>query len=267
MAVIKWQIAVLLTVAFARVLHPHAGAAAAVGWTLWSISQVRSPLLLTIQVGFAWGAFLLTDAYLKRRAEVRERDSEIQQKDSEIEGLRRELDTLTQASRDRIRSLPSGELAFLHGPQHRRALLRAVETAKNRLTILSGWVSVSVVDEQLLRALWDAIQRGVQVEVGYGFQGFSGETSTSRAAERAIAALEQLDAAAKSRDLQGGLRLHRFPNHEKIILIDSTTLICGSHNWLSNGRFDNSERSIVVKDRTVVAVESERIRNLFQVAN
>lgn len=256
MEVIGWQMAVLLTVAAARWGDRSLGLIAAAGWTLWTLTQIRTGPLMIIQLGFAWGTFWAVGAYKARQREISERDTTIGR-------LRSELESLPRPSRDRIEALPAAELGFLEGNQHRKALLKAVRTAEDRLTILSGWVSSSVVDEELLRALWNAIERGVQIDIGYGFRGFSGETHQSKASEKAVADLRKLGSTAQARGHKGAIRLHEFPNHEKIVLVDSAVLICGSHNWLSNARFDNSERSVVVKDRSVLVAESERIRALL----
>lgn len=47
------------------------------------------------------------------------------------------------------------------------------------------------------------------------------------------------------------LRVGRFNNHQKILIVDQARVVCGSHNWLSNRAFKNREKSFIVEDRAV----------------
>jgi transposase len=82
--------------------------------------------------------------------------------------------------------------------------------------------------------MWDAINRDVTIYIGYGFQNFEGKHDESQAAQKAIADLGKLETVARRQSLAGGVVLRKFPNHEKILVIDDAEVICGGHNWLSN---------------------------------
>ena len=254
MDVIRWQIAVLVTVAVAYRFHRSFGTLAAVAWTIWTLAKIRySLLLMVIQIGFAWGT-----VFVSYRAEVA-----IRKRDAEIARLREALSFHPEETQRRIEALPRTALRFISGEAHARTLIEAVESAQRELFILSGWVSAKVVDEPLLRAMWDAINRGVTIYIGYGFQNFEGKHEESKAAQKAIEDLGKLEKVARRKSLGGGVVLRKFANHEKILVIDDTRVICGSHNWLSNTRFENAERSVAIQDPEVVHAEGERVRALI----
>jgi len=54
--------------------------------------------------------------------------------------------------------------------QHRKELLQHVNTAKDRILILSGWVTYYGFDQKLKKALEKAVKRKVEIHIGWGYK-------------------------------------------------------------------------------------------------
>jgi hypothetical protein len=113
-----------------------------------------------------------------------------------------------------------------------RLLGEALESAKERLVILSAFLSTDAVDQGFLRRLENALKRGVRVWIGYGM-GKQGERQQQREVSANWSAAE-----AKLQSLQTRFRdqfeLRDFGDtHEKILLCDKEFVVSGSYNWLS----------------------------------
>lgn len=252
MAVIKYQLLILFTVALAFRMHRHLGLGAAAAWTVWTLLKVHHLPLILIQTAVVWGTYLASRVYDQKKQTINEQDNE-------IVNLRNALKDHPDETRSRIESLSRQYMQFVSGRQHQVLLRDTIEQANSTVVILSGWISARVVDEDLLRLMWGAIQRGVQIHIGYGYTGFDGEHNESASAQKAIEKLGMLRSAAKRRRLEGGLVLGRFPTHEKIVIRDESQVICGSYNWLSTARFTNGERSVVIQDGSVGRAEAARV--------
>ena len=59
------------------------------------------------------------------------------------------------------------------------------------------------------------------------------------------------------------IQVAEFATHEKTLVIDGRIVIFGSANWLSNRKYKNSERSIVVLDGALAKSEDKRIGALI----
>ena len=58
------------------------------------------------------------------------------------------------------------------------------------------------------------------------------------------------------------MRIARFPNHEKIVTVERClrhVLQKRRNNWLSNSRFTNAARSVLIRSPQLAASEGERI--------
>lgn len=144
--------------------------------------------------------------------------------------------------------------------EHRDLLLLALREAENRVCILCGWATSYVVDKEFKSLLWDALGRGVNISIGYGYTA-AGEPKPRKQTE--IEAETVFDALLKEvadKHPAGSFQIRKFPNHQKILICDEKFAVCGSFNWLSNaGRSPNQERSWIVTNKEFIQQEWELI--------
>ena len=109
----------------------------AVGWTVFTLAYVFTPLLIAVQLLFIWGTFLVL------RLVGRQAD--------EIDRMRRALEPRVV---ERIIEIArSQSLQPVVGRAHARELRRALDGAQQSLVILSGWASDYVIDGDFRRRL------------------------------------------------------------------------------------------------------------------
>lgn len=139
-------------------------------------------------------------------------------------------------------------------------LYKALDETEDRIVILSGWISKYVVDEKLIDKILKALERGVQIYIGYGW-----EKSNSSQHEPWQSSKEPIKLL---RDIQskhyGRLLVEEFPNHQKCIISDSSYIIVGSHNWLSNNKYKNQEFSLKIFSQRLANDEFERVIKDFK---
>jgi hypothetical protein len=133
-----------------------------------------------------------------------------------------EVSTLDEAQAA-LDSLPVRPIATYEHPQY---LKDALGQAKSRLLIISPWVRAAVVDHEFAKALEAALDRGVDVRIGWGIS--QDERAGPDADPRALARLETL---AKG---YPNLALRRLGDtHAKVLICDRRFVIVTSFNWLS----------------------------------
>jgi PLD-like domain len=103
----------------------------------------------------------------------------------------------------------------------------AISSAKERLVIVSAFISSAVVNHKLLGNLKAAVERGVSLWIQYGMDG--DPKQSSREWEEAAESLEKLRKQFPQQifiDAKGN-------THEKILICDDRFVAVGSFNWLS----------------------------------
>lgn len=137
---------------------------------------------------------------------------------------------------------------------HFAALDDAISNAKNTLCIRSGWVSKSVVNEDLFYKLKAAIDRGVTIyiETGWRRSGDKNpvETNFNLEAKDILRSLILYSHGVHSVDpitKIGRIFVGDVPTHIKEIVVDSEYYVSGSNNWLSNGAHFNKEASHIIR--------------------
>ncbi|MCR4378056.1 MAG: phospholipase D-like domain-containing protein [Rhodospirillales bacterium] len=110
--------------------------------------------------------------------------------------------------------------------EHPPLLEDALESAEKRVLIISPWITSAVVDKRFLKRLEVALERGVDVRIGYGLDdNRRGGRPEPNAAEKAL-----YDLAKK----HSRLKVVWLGNtHAKILLKDSEWFVVSSFNWLS----------------------------------
>jgi hypothetical protein len=174
---------------------------------------------------------VLTDG--QAMVEVEDRPDTRQRQREELERLRAEkVDLEKKQAQRKARRLRTHDCNMI--------LASTLAEVKERLVIVSAFLSKEVVDADFLQKLQAASARGVRIWIAYGMGGH-GRKDRER--------IESEDWAEAEKDL---LKLQRlFPatfqlkdlgnTHEKILLRDKDFVISGSFNWLSF-RGDNSRR-------------------------
>jgi len=119
-----------------------------------------------------------------------------------------------------------GAVKTLSSYEHPPILRAAIDSAAERLLIVSPWVRHQVVDDSFLNSLRNCIDRGVEVIIAFGF----GRKDRGERPED-IQARKQLEAlAAKFRNFR---LIEKSNIHAKILLVDSKYFVTTSFNWLS----------------------------------
>jgi hypothetical protein len=110
--------------------------------------------------------------------------------------------------------------------EHPRLLEKALTSAKSRLLLIAPWIKAKVVDTAFIGRLRTALERGVDVHIGYGISEVDRDmTPADRKAEDALLSLSRR---------HKNFVLKRLGNtHAKILICDRSFIVTGSFNWLS----------------------------------
>jgi phosphatidylserine/phosphatidylglycerophosphate/cardiolipin synthase-like enzyme len=143
---------------------------------------------------------------------------------------------------------------YLSVVDHPPLLADAVKTAKQRLLIISPWISAGVVDGAFLKNLEATLRRGVKVYIGYGI---SGEEHTKPIDQNY--GLKQLIALSNKHP---EFHLKRFGNtHAKVLIKDSEFSATTSFNWLS---FKGDPNRTFRDEQGVLVHSAEAINSKFE---
>ena len=159
------------------------------------------------------------------------------------------------------------KVTTIEGKEHIDEFISAINSVQESLYILSGWVSTNVLTVAMIEMIDDALNRGVNIYIGFGWGTYSSNCNSLnnlKAYEKeGVEKLFLLLNKYKNKD-KGQLYLGYFPTHQKILLKDSEYIICGSNNWLSNSQFKNLETSYKVTSNELIKTEKFRIKDLVK---
>jgi len=242
---------------FSRISRPLLPAAIlATIWGLFTLSAVFTVPLLVIQLAVAGGSFYLCYKREQTKQTISSQLAEIERlKNNVREGMR---GLSAELRRNVEEEISKEDYDVVVGGDHARQLYSALDSAEHRLIILSGWVRASVVNRHFTRRLENALRRGVNVTIGYGWQGqiLSERSQSEREGERRLKYLQQ-----RAEKLGwGNLEILDFNNHAKLLLVDQKMAVCGSHNWLSNSGTRNTEISLLIRDQGVIDALAQAVR-------
>jgi phosphatidylserine/phosphatidylglycerophosphate/cardiolipin synthase-like enzyme len=147
----------------------------------------------------------------------------------------------------------------MYGRAHHDFMLNAIDDAQYSICILSGWLSKRIVDADFMEAISSAMCRGVDVYLGYGYEYQRGHEEKGDS-KIALAVLRTAANDAMKASRPGSLKVGKFATHEKILLIDCSVIVSGSHNWLSNASHLNEESSLIVEDKNLAQQECVRVK-------
>ena len=147
----------------------------------------------------------------------------------------------------------------LENINHYDYLIKNIEASRERLVIMSGWITKYVVDDAFLQLIRKKLAQGVKIYIGYGFEDYKGNHKEIGGAKEVLISLKKLMKAYPAQ-----LFIARFATHEKLLLVDSKSVVVGSANWLSNKNYINSERSLIIDNNEFVKLEAERAIKLIK---
>lgn len=110
--------------------------------------------------------------------------------------------------------------------EHAALLREALETAQERLLIISPWIRRAVVNGEFMRTLQKTLGRGVTVYIGYGLgDADEGEKNWDKEARKELERLA--DSSARFCLKRTG------DTHAKVLIKDHEFFVISSFNWLS----------------------------------
>lgn len=185
-------------------------------------------------LGFALGAALADKV-----------KSAIEQKSKEVKELQKGIKTEIRAGNSAFRVLTAAE--------HRAVLERALDSARQRVVIVSPWLRTNAINGRLVERLLAALHRQVRVTIGYGIDDVD-DAMTQRALGRLQKAKE------------AGLVIKRLGDtHEKILLCDDKFAVITSFNWLSfrpwEGHAVRHETGLYTEDPATIASLSQMLES------
>ncbi|MDE7252973.1 MAG: hypothetical protein K2O32_08535 [Acetatifactor sp.] len=189
-----------------------------------SLINVLSEEIIDSAKAFSYKNIMLDKEISSLSTQIKEiedssQDEDEKQKESATERIRS-----LEKKKDAIENERKGADKILSTYDHRPLLLDALENAQNSVVIVSPWIKVGGLDNQILGRIEKALQRKTQVIIGYGIG--KKEDSDKRI-------LERLADIRKKKHGQY-LKIMRLSNtHEKVLIKDNEFMVITSFNWLS----------------------------------
>lgn len=223
---------------------------------------------------------------LEERVELIEQASHAMPVDPAAPGAattREQLES-TKAELARLKADVEKGVVYIDTEEHRRLLERAFRHAKELVVVVSPWLTRSGVDEEFECWVADALWRGVNVSIGWGYPD-EGNADYKRKREQSLRTAERLNARAdasfsrKRRNAEppaeqrGKLRIVELGDtHAKLLVADLNFAVVTSFNWLSFGgkklqtqkvlrrengtRIGLPERVKEIRDRTLALMDA-----------
>ena len=207
----------------------------------------------------------VADAEASRSATQDERERAALEKTiEELTAQKRELRGELGNRERKLQELSRGGARAVRTEEHRPLLLNAARAAESELTIASAWINSRALDDELCRALAEAVRRGVTVRIAWGMGTVGREAQRNKI--KGDEALEGLERKIARRDRRR-LIVKRTETHEKFVICDDKFCVCGSFNWLSyRGQLDDAyrrETSLYLERREYVELLKANAAVLF----
>jgi len=244
MFVIYYQLAIVVSILIVRIIKRDLVLWPCILWTIATLVNLFYPPLIAIQLTVIWGTYFVIIRFSKQKDKISELEQLIASKPAEIKNI--------------VHKIPKNQQQLLSGVDHRAFLINAIKEANTKVSILSGWITKYAMDGELFEAIEKALSKKITINIGYGYQDSSGKHRPLESSKPAMQKLEKL-----ANLYPEYLNFADFANHEKLLVKDSKFVVYGSLNWLSNRKFKNSERSIVLYSPELAKIEHNRIRALL----
>ncbi len=157
-----------------------------------------------------------------------------------------DLDNLQTSASVAAHEVENAEIYDLE--QHKKVLADSLVTAKREIIILSGWATDRAVNSEFRSMALEALDRGVNLYLGFGYESFDQRLFKKPEEKQAIKTLTEIQKISSESSSRGKLSIFIIPNHRKILICDDLFAVCGSFNWLSNNRGRNFEMSVVYRN-------------------
>ncbi len=144
---------------------------------------------------------------------------------------------------------------------HRPLLLDALDNANSSVIIVSPWIKVGGLNNEIIGRIEKALQRGVSVIIGYGI-------SKKKDSDKCI--LRQLNCIHAKKPYGKKLLLIRLSNtHEKVLIKDNEYMVITSFNWLSfkgdPNRGFRQETGYYTESKDVIRQMKENLSNRMDI--
>jgi len=143
--------------------------------------------------------------------------------------------------------------------EHRPLLEKALKHARERVLIVSPWLTRTAFDAELLDLVGRALRRGITVYIGWGIPARGdnpADARQERESERVIARLEDI----ASRQTRGTLKIAKLGDtHEKVLISDTRFAVVTSFNW---GSFRGDPNRGFRQERGIYFEIAERVEEL-----
>jgi len=131
---------------------------------------------------------------------------------------------------EKIRS--ARKVVFLWTPEIREKLWEAIKTVKQRLLLLSGFISSEVCNDDMAKEMRNSLKKGVNIWIGYGFDKDTRRGEEQRRSPNWKQAEATLLGIQKDFPTQFAFKDIGY-NHEKRLICDNIFTFGGSFNLLS----------------------------------
>jgi phosphatidylserine/phosphatidylglycerophosphate/cardiolipin synthase-like enzyme len=243
---------------FLKMITPVSlGLTGVVAWAVWTFIMVFTLTLMITQgavIGFIFLACLFV--YLK----FKKKDNTAEKLEKDKNDLQKRFVKLT-LSYAILEKENEANIEWLRTPaQHRELLLHSLKVTSERIIILSGWLTDWAFNDEFRSLLLEALKRGVRVYIGYGWRAKNDPKVPNKEQKTAQQDLHNLQAWCAENKPEGRLDVAYYPNHSKLLLVDSSYVVCGSFNWLSNSSAGyNQEMSVKLSNTETVNKEAEKL--------
>lgn len=166
-------------------------------------------------------------------------------------------------SADTEEQVGSGALRIFD-KEHYEELLAAFVHAERAICIRSAFVSSYVIDRRFVELTKDALLRGVNVYIEYGYRLPNEILKQNPSRDKAVESLREIYRWCRANQTPGNFILGDTPTHIKELIVDDDYIIIGSNNWLSNRSFKNKEVSIKLHDRAMCVTAFQEMQESMQ---
>jgi hypothetical protein len=180
MAVIIWQLTVVGSIVVAFFVFGQKPARyLCYFWSFWTLFMLVFPPLIAIQLLSTWGTYAVCNNMTNKTNKIHE-----------LEKVTSNYSTVTQ--KNIKRALKESNYSVILGDEHRDELYEAINSSREYIVILSGWISSTVISYDLIDLMRDKIKEKVHFYIGYGWEDSFGQHSTSNNTMKAINRLVDL---------------------------------------------------------------------------
>lgn len=179
--------------------------------------------------------------------------------DEDADGTRmrlREAEERRAAAESRRDRLPARIMGVF---DHYPLLIETLRTADQSVTLVTPWITKSVVTPEFVEELRLALERGVEIRIGYGLDEWGKDNSDPEC----VSMIEELRGDSHKLSIK-----HLGDSHSKILIVDREFAVIGSFNWLSfrgdPARKKRWETSVKIVDDVFVQEAYEYVSPLFE---